>query len=75
MNRYLLINKIFNLINYLIRILYFFINKNKKSYKVLVKTTLKNIKFYCDLKNEYKYKYPTNLLRIFGMYEPLTSLF
>ena len=75
MGKYIIINKIFKLTNYIIRFLYFFINKKKPFFKVLIKTTFEKIKFYCPIKNEFKYKYPTNLQRVFGLYEPLTSLF
>jgi len=75
MKKYLLIHKILKLINYFIRISYFFINKKKPFFTVLIKTSFEKIKFYCPIKNDFKYKYPTNLQRIFGLYEPLTSLF
>ena len=68
MSKYLLINKIFKLTNYLIRILYFFINKKKPFFVVSIKSTFEKIKFYCPIKNEFKQ-------RVFGLYEPLTSLF
>ena len=75
MYKYILIHKMLKLMNYFIRISYFFINKKKPFFTVLIKTTFEKIKFHCPFENDYKYKYPTKLQRIVGLYEPLTSLF
>lgn len=57
--------KIIGLINY---------KREKRIRNVLVKSTLNNFKFYIDIEDPKKFKFPTKLIRSWGLYEPLTSL-
>lgn len=41
---------------------------------IIVKSTLCNFKFYIDVENPKKFKFPTKLMRSWGLYEPLTSI-
>ena len=49
-------------------------HREKRIRNVLVKSTLNNFKFYIDIEDPKKFKFPTKLFRTWGLYEPLTSL-
>ena len=57
--------KIFGLINY---------KREKRTRNILIKSTLNNFKFFIDVEDPKKFKFPTKLMRSWGIYEPLTSL-
>lgn len=57
--------KIFGLINY---------KREKRTRNILIKSTLNNFKFFIDVEDPKKIKFPTKLIRSWGIYEPLTSL-
>ena len=57
--------KVIGLINY---------KREKRIRNILVKSTLSNFKFFIDVEDPKKFKFPTKLMRSWGLYEPLTSL-
>lgn len=57
--------KIVGLINY---------KREKRIRNIVVKSTLCNFQFYIDVENPKKFKFPTKLMRSWGLYEPLTSI-
>lgn len=57
--------KIINLINF---------KREKRIRNILIKSTLDNFKFFIDVEDPKKIKFPTKLMRSWGLYEPLTSL-
>ncbi len=57
--------KIIGLINY---------HREKRIRNIFVKSTFNNFKFSIDTEDPKKFKFPTKLLRSWGLYEPLTSL-
>lgn len=66
--------KIYKIFVIIIRLMSFFL-KNEGIFDVSIKSTREKIKFFANIKNQWKYKYPTLLMRVFGIYEPLTSKF
>jgi FkbM family methyltransferase len=57
--------KMISLINY---------RREKRVRNLIVKSTLNNFKFYTDTEDPKKFKFPTQLMRYWGLYEPLTSV-
>ena len=65
--------KLFNIFTIFIRFFsIFIILKDRFNIKVL--STGENFKFHISIKNDFKLNHPTLLWRIFGIYEPYTSL-
>tara|TARA_B100001996_G_C18641665_1_gene585849 strand:- start:855 stop:1649 length:795 start_codon:yes stop_codon:yes gene_type:complete len=65
--------RIFNVLTYFFRIISFFIIKEKIHTVRNLSSKIK-FNFFIPLKDQYKHKNPTSLWRVFGIYEPYTSL-
>ena len=52
----------------------FYTFNHVKIRKILIKSTLLSFKFLIDVEDPKQFKFPTKLLRLYGFYEPLTSI-
>ena len=66
--------KILRLVTIILRFYSIFIFPKKQFFKIRTLSTDTVFKLFLSIKNEYKFKYPTYLWRVFGIYEPYTSL-
>ena len=66
--------KLHKILVIIIRLMSFFL-KSEGIFHVSIKSTKEKIKFFANIKSQWMYKYPTLLMRVFGIYEPLTSKF